>query len=115
MDRVVRSEDAGQRGWKSRQWGIVVRVARVVANKLSSVDGFGVRDCGALMRRFGVASRREVHGILVKYVCEEVESAAIFLCLFLVSKLGFGWQGRESAAGGMFLLWVSSGPRRLCD
>lgn len=41
-------------------------VARVVAKRLSSVDGFGVRDCGVLMRRFGIASRRDVQGMLVK-------------------------------------------------
>ena len=41
-------------------------VARVVANKLSSVDDLGVRDCGVLIRRFEVASRRDVQGMLVK-------------------------------------------------
>lgn len=41
-------------------------VARVVANRLSSVVGLGVRDCGVLMRRFGGASRRDVQGMLVK-------------------------------------------------
>lgn len=65
----------------------MVLVARVVANRLSSVEDFGVRDCGALIRRFGVARSRDVQGILVKCAWEDLRLDAIFLAY----RLCFEW------------------------